>query len=171
MIDSLGRLRGFLFGGNSMFHLFQKNGCDLSSPVIGKSIPLEEVKDNVFSSKMMGDGMAFQFDGDAIYAPCDAKVMLIPRSKHAIGLKSKNIEILIHVGLDTVMLNGQGLQVHVSLGDHVKRGDLLLSIDRKIMKENDIDLTTPMIITSKDVVIENKIFGDVNTDSIVFRIH
>lgn len=147
-----------------MFKIFKKKVYELYSPVIGKSILLEQVNDKVFAEKMMGDGLAFEFQGDSIYAPCSAKVVMIANTKHAIGLQNGDIEILIHVGLDTVNLNGIGLTSHVKTGSTVKRGDVLLTIDRKLMDEKQIDLTTPMIITSqgKKLEISDPDFVDLN---------
>lgn len=148
-----------------MFKIYKKKVHELYSPVKGKSILLEQVNDKVFAEKLMGDGLAFEFQGDSIYAPFDAKVVMIANTKHAIGLQNDDIEILIHVGLDTVNLNGIGLTSHVKTGSTVKRGDVLLTIDRKLMDEKQIDLTTPMIITSprKELEISDPDFVDLQT--------
>lgn len=153
-----------------MIQLFKKSVKELYSPVIGKSIRLEEVNDKVFSEKMMGDGIAFQFVGNGIYAPCDAKVIMIASSKHAIGLKCGHLEILIHVGLETVNFNGQGLNLHVNVGDTVKRGDLLLTVDREFMEKNEVDLTTPMIITSTEKELVFNKLGEVDLSTKVIDI-
>jgi glucose-specific phosphotransferase system IIA component len=128
------------------------------------------VPDKAFSSKIMGDGIAFKFTGDSIYAPCNAKVVMMPKTKHAIGLNVDGIEILIHIGLDTVSLNGKGFTSYTVLGNTVKRGDLLLKIDREVMKEAKIDMTSVMIITSTDtkLIISNP--SKVDLDSVVIRI-
>lgn len=132
-----------------MFNLFKKKESVLYAPVSGKRINLESVPDGVFSSKMMGDGVAFQFDGDTVHSPCDGKVMMVAATKHAIGLSCFNgAEILIHIGLDTVNLNGQGFKVLVNAGDKVSVGKPLVQIDRKVMEENNIDLTMPMVVTN-----------------------
>lgn len=133
-----------------MFNLFKKKEpVTLYSPVSGKSIPIEEVPDKVFASKMMGDGVAFQFDGNTVYAPCDATISMIANTLHAIGLKLNNgAEVLIHIGLDTVNLNGKGFTKLVNQSDKVKRGTPLIEIDRSIMEANGIDLTMPMVITN-----------------------
>ena len=80
-----------------MFHFRKKvKDCNIYSPIIGKMIALENVKDHVFSSKMMGDGCAFEFDGDTVFAPCNGEIVLIANTKHAIGLKAENgTEIII----------------------------------------------------------------------------
>lgn len=154
-----------------MFVFFRKKKIsELYSPVIGKSIELEEVKDKVFSSKMMGDGLAFKLEENIIYSPCDAQVKLIPSSKHAVGLEANGLDILIHIGLDTVNLNGEGFKQLVSVGDVIKQGDPLLQIDIEFMKQKNIDLTTPMIITSKEHILSIAEPSNVNLDSIVIKL-
>lgn len=154
-----------------MFDFLRKKKIyELYSPVIGKSIGLEEVKDKVFSSKMMGDGLAFKLEENIIYSPCDAKVKLIPDTKHAVGLGANGLDILIHIGLDTVNLNGEGFKQLVSVGDVIKQGDPLLQIDIEFMKQKNIDLTTPMIITSKEHKLSIAEPSNVNLDSIVIKL-
>lgn len=134
-----------------MFNLFKKKEIDpnVYAPVHGRCISLDEVSDAVFSSRMMGDGVAFELLGDTIYAPFDATIVMIANTKHAIGLRGDNgLEILIHVGLDTVNLNGKGFTLHKQRNDHVKKGDPILTIDRCFMQKQNIDLTTPMIVTN-----------------------
>ena len=96
----------------------------LYSMANGKSIAIEEVPDEVFSTKMMGDGIAVIPDEGKIYAPCDGKIsMVIDNTKHAVGIETDDgVELLIHVGLDTVDLMGEGFQTHVVIGDNVKVG-------------------------------------------------
>lgn len=119
------------------------------SPVNGKCVSIEEVPDKVFASKMMGEGIGFQAEDDMIYAPCDGVITLVADTKHAIGLKADNgAEILIHIGLDTVQLNGKGFHVMVNQNDKVTRGQALVQIDLPFMNENNINLTTPMVITN-----------------------
>ncbi|MCD7894939.1 MAG: PTS glucose transporter subunit IIA [Erysipelotrichaceae bacterium] len=122
---------------------------ELKSPVNGICIPLDEVNDKAFASGMIGEGCAFNFDGDTIYSPINGEILMVANTKHAIGLKARNgAEILIHVGLDTVNLNGEGLYVLVKKNQKVKQGDPILKVDLEIMKSNNIDLTTPMVITN-----------------------
>ena len=135
-----------------MFSFFKRKEIDqqLYAPVNGTCIPLEEVKDAVFAQKMMGDGVAFQFsDDNTIYSPCNGEVIMIMNTKHAIGLKGENgMEVLIHVGLDTVNLNGEGFTSFIQNGDTIKKGEPLLTIDRSFMDARGIDLTTPMVVTN-----------------------
>lgn len=135
-----------------MFKFFSKaqnKDKFIMAPVNGKCIPLSQVTDQVFSQKMMGDGVAFIFEGDTIYAPCSGKVATIAKSKHAIAIQSEEgIEVLIHVGMNTVSLKGQGFEVMVDVDQKVKMGAPLLKIDRALMQEHNIDMTTPMIIAN-----------------------
>lgn len=156
-----------------MFNLFKKKEKDpnVYAPVTGRCIRLDDVSDAVFSSRMMGDGIAFELLEDTIYAPCDATIMMIAGTKHAIGLQADNgLEILIHVGLDTVNLNGEGFIVHKQAKEHVSKGEPLLTINRSFMKEHSIDLTTPMIITNgNDVKVQiQDIETSVKAETIVF---
>lgn len=134
-----------------MFKLFKKTDdiCKLFAPVNGKTIALENVPDKVFASKMMGDGIGFEYEGNTIYAPCDGKITLVANTLHAVGITSENgAEILIHIGLDTVSLNGKGFKKLINQGDKVKKGTPLIEIDRQFMKEQDINLITPMVVTN-----------------------
>lgn len=117
----------------------------------GKVIAIEKVPDNMFAQKLLGDGVGFVYEGDKIYAPCNCEITMIADTLHAFGLKTENgAELLLHVGLDTVNLNGKGLSAKVKLGEKVKAGQLLLEIDRMFMNENKIELTTPFILTNPD---------------------
>lgn len=125
----------------------------LLSPVTGKCISLEEVPDEVFSTKMMGDGIAFDLTDSKVVAPADGQVTFIAETKHAIGLTlSSGMEILIHIGLDTVTLAGKGFNVLVENGQKVKAGTELLEIDLALMAEHHLQLTTPLIVMSNDTV-------------------
>ncbi|MDQ0362418.1 PTS sugar transporter subunit IIA [Breznakia pachnodae] len=136
-----------------MFKLFRKKDIDYNiySPVNGKQIALEEVNDKVFASKMMGEGVAFQNIDGVVIAPCDGEIVMVPDSKHAVGMKALcGIELLLHIGLDTVKLKGEGFEVLVKVGDRISKGDSLVKVDLEFMNSKGIDLTTPMIITDAD---------------------
>lgn len=128
----------------------------LFRPVEGKLIDITEVQDDMFSAKLMGDGVAIEPEGETILAPCDGKILLVPRTLHAVAMQSQNgAEILIHIGIDTVELKGQGFTCHVSAGDNVKKGDKLMSFDRGYITGEGKALTTPIVITnSEDMDIE-----------------
>ena len=158
-----------------MFNLFKKKVIDNQcyAPVNGECISLDDVADQVFSSRMMGDGVAFRFNEDVVCAPCDGEIIMLAGTYHALGLRLKNgAELLIHIGLDTVYLNGQGLKPKVKKGDFVKQGQQLLEIDRRLMKEKKIDLTTPLLLTTNEeyrlTMIKNN--GTVNIHEPILRI-
>lgn len=131
-----------------MFDFLKKKDLSLYSPVTGKMINIENVPDHVFASRMMGDGVAFEFQGRTVYAPCDGKITMIAHTKHAIGfITDYGVEILIHVGLDTVSFKGQGFKVLVHEGDKIKKGSAIMEIDRDFFKDKDVNFITPMVIT------------------------
>ena len=125
--------------------------CDLSvnSPVEGKTIPLAQVSDEVFASGVLGKGVAVQPTSGKILAPADATVSMIYPTLHAIGLiLDSGIEMMIHIGIDTVKLNGKYFEKHVQDGDHVKKGKLLVSFDMQKIEQAGYDLTTTVVVTN-----------------------
>ena len=117
----------------------------------GKVVPLEEVEDEAFSSKVLGDGVAIEPTEGKLYAPCDGKVEMVFDTKHAVNLVSKDgCEILMHIGIDTVKLGGKCFEAHVSDGQEVKKGDLLISFDIDGIKAAGYPTITPMIICNTD---------------------
>lgn len=128
-----------------------ENNTTLFSPLNGKIVKLENVEDEVFSSKTLGDGIAIEPSEGKLYAPCNAAVESIFDTMHAINLVSENgCEILLHIGLDTVKLKGKFFKTHVSEGDKVKKGDLLISFDIDGIKKAGYKTTVPMIICNSD---------------------
>ncbi|MGJ7922332.1 beta-glucoside-specific PTS transporter subunit IIABC [Neobacillus sp. LXY-4] len=123
----------------------------LFSPLKGEVKPLSEVKDSTFSSGIMGKGFAIQPTEGKVVSPVTGRVTTIFKTKHAIGITSDNgAEILIHIGLDTVKLNGKHFTAHVKDGDFVDVGDTLVTFDLEAIKAEGYDLTTPIIITNPD---------------------
>ena len=125
--------------------------CDLSvnSPVEGKTIPLAQVSDEVFASGVLGKGIAVQPASGKILAPADATVSMIYPTLHAVGLiLDSGIEMMIHIGIDTVKLNGKYFEKHVQDGDHVKKGQLLVSFDMQKIEQAGYDLTTTVVVTN-----------------------
>lgn len=134
-----------------MFSFLKKKPLILYSPVDGEIIALESVPDQVFASKMMGDGVAFKLSNGIIYSPCDGVLQMVANTLHAYGFKANNgAEILVHVGLDTVNLNGKGFQLLAKQGEKLTAGYPVAKIDIDFMKAQGIDLTTPMVITNGD---------------------
>lgn len=121
----------------------------LHSPIVGEVVALSEVNDPVFSSGVMGQGIAVKPSKGVVYAPADAEIAIAFPTGHAYGLKTDNgAEILIHVGIDTVSLNGKGFEAKVSQGDRVKAGDIIGTFDSEVIAANGLDDTTMVIITN-----------------------
>ncbi|MGG1688382.1 N-acetylglucosamine-specific PTS transporter subunit IIBC [Pseudalkalibacillus sp. NRS-1564] len=122
---------------------------DFVMPVKGKIIPLQEVPDQVFSAGMMGDGFAILPEDGHFVSPVDGEIISIFPTKHAIGIKSNSgVEILIHVGIDTVNLKGEGFTTLVNEGDTVKRGDKLMTVDISSVRRSVPSVATPVIFTN-----------------------
>lgn len=129
----------------------QSNAFVLYSHLNGKVVKLEDVQDEVFSSKMLGDGVAIEPSEGKLYSPCDGKVDTVFDTKHAINLiSSMGCEILLHVGIDTVKLNGKFFETHVSDGQEIHKGDLLISFNIEEIVKAGYKITTPMIICNTD---------------------
>lgn len=125
------------------------NKITISSPLNGQIIPLNEVNDETFASEMMGKGIAINPTEGKVVSPINGTVQMIFKTKHAIGLKSEDgAEILIHIGMDTVQLDGKHFTAHVKDGDKVKVGDTLVEFDIDAIKKEGYELVTPVIITN-----------------------
>lgn len=145
---------------------------EIASVMEGEVKSITEAPDQTFAQKLLGDGfVVFPSDGKVV-APFDGKVTMIYRTKHAVALTSNNgIEVLVHIGLDTVTLNGEGFELLVKEGDTVKRGQSILNVDLNLMKSKEIQMATPVIITNLDEqVINLKKTGNVKAGEIVLDI-
>jgi phosphocarrier protein FPr/phosphocarrier protein len=121
----------------------------LHSPLRGWCAPLDEAPDEVFAQRLLGDGVAIDPTGDTLHAPCDGEIVSIPASRHAIALRADNgAEILLHVGIDTVALGGQGFEALVQQGVRVRRGQPLLKFDLDALARAAKSLITPVLITN-----------------------
>ena len=134
-----------------------KADLTLTSPMAGELVALSDVNDEAFASGALGPGIAISPAAHAVVvAPCDGKVTVAFPTGHAYGLKSASgVQILIHIGMDTVKLDGKGFTPRVSKGDIVKRGDVLAEVDWDVIREAGYDTITPMVVTNK------KKFGEV----------
>ncbi|HEP1830583.1 TPA: PTS glucose transporter subunit IIA [Streptococcus suis] len=119
------------------------------SPLSGQILPLEKVNDATFSKKMLGDGVAIIPKDGKVYAPFDGAVTSLFPTKHAIGLTSdEGVELLIHFGLETVELKGRGFVSHVSDGEKVEKGQLMLEVDVEMLVAEGYDIVTPVVVTN-----------------------
>ena len=131
--------------------LFGKKTDDFYAPMAGKAVPITEVPDPTFAEGMLGNGIAIEPADGKVYAPCDATVDMMFTTGHAVSLVADcGAEILIHVGLETVSLEGKPFTVYVANGDKVTKGQLLLEADLDAIKAAGLPIITPMLICNTD---------------------
>ena len=147
---------------------------EIFAPLDGEILSLEEVPDPVFSQKMIGEGIAIMPRNGQVVSPVNGKIVNVFPTKHAIGILSNNgLEILIHFGLETVALNGEGFEALVKNNQTVKAGDVLLNVNLEVLEKNNKNLVTPIIITNKEKLksveyVENL---EVNRGETIFKCH
>lgn len=128
---------------------------EIKAPITGQFVEIENIPDPVFAQKMMGEGFGIEPSEGIVVAPIDGEIVNVFPTKHAIGIKASNgLELLIHVGLETVAMNGEGFTTKVEAGDKVKAGDELLEFDINLIKEKASSTISPLIITNSDVIKE-----------------
>lgn len=128
-----------------------KKTISLSSPLKGEVLPLNKIKDDAFALGVLGKGIGIIPEEGKVYAPIDGEVSALFPTFHAIGIKGDNgVEVLIHVGMNTVQLEGEGFTPHVKQGDRVKQGQLLMEFDKNLIVEKGYSLETPIIISNSD---------------------
>ena len=138
-----------------MFGFLKKKNSELVAPVSGKVIELSQVPDEVFSQKMAGDGVAIEPSDDLVVAPADGSITLIFKTNHAFAMTLENgLEILVHIGLDTVELNGEGFERLATEGETVKAGTPIVNINRKLFEEKGYKTVTPVLVTNPDILKE-----------------
>lgn len=123
------------------------------SPMKGTLLPLEQVPDPVFSQRVMGDGFAVELSGGEVLTPMSGTIVTAFPTGHAFGIKTDDeMEFLIHIGIDTVNLNGKGFEVQVREGDAVKQGDVLVKVDVDYVKEQGKSIVSPVVFTSGEKI-------------------
>ncbi|MGM7688925.1 PTS glucose transporter subunit IIA [Staphylococcus felis] len=136
-----------LFGN----HKNMSKDVNIFSPITGQYIKIEDIPDPVFAQKMMGEGFGIQPTEGLVVSPVEGIVDNVFPTKHAIGLKTDNgLEVLVHIGIDTVQLNGEGFEMFVSSGDRVSVGDKLVQFDIDFINQNAKSTISPVIITNTD---------------------
>lgn len=150
-----------------MFNFFKKRPKNpaIGSPVKGRAVPLSEVNDPTFAEEMLGKGMAVIPSEGKIYAPADGVIEMVFDTMHAVSMTTDlGAEVLVHVGLDTVKLGGDGFKSHVKAGDRVKMGDLMLEADLEKIKAAGYDTITPVVVCNTDdfTSVEGMTGKDVN---------
>ncbi len=146
-----------LFGGSEL---------ELGAPVDGHAVAVKEVSDPTFGEEILGKGIAIRPTGNKIVAPCDATVDLMFDTGHAVSLNADNgAEILIHVGLETVKLEGKHFTVHAKSGEHVSAGQLLIEFDREAIAAEGYDTITPMVVCNSSNYSEVNLYVDKDVTS------
>ena len=131
--------------------LFGKKTDDIYAPMAGKAVPITQVPDPTFAEGMLGNGIAIEPTDGKVYAPCDATVDMMFTTGHAVSLVADcGAEILIHVGLETVGLEGKPFTIHVANGDKIKKGQLMIEVDLDAVKEAGLPTITPVLICNTD---------------------
>lgn len=129
----------------------KKEEVKIIAPCSGRLVDITEVPDEVFSAKMLGDGVAIWQEGNEVCAPAAGKITMIAETNHAFGITTEDgTQLLVHVGLETVDLNGEGMEVLAKVDQKVNAGDPVLRIDMKLMAEKEIKMIVPVIVLEGD---------------------
>ena len=142
----------------------ENKGIFIGSPIEGEAVSLKEVNDPTFAQEMLGKGIAIKPSKGRVVAPVDGEITILFETKHAISIVSEQgVELLIHIGLDTVNLKGENFKTYVKAGDKVKSGDLLIEFDTEKIKEAGYDTITPIVIcnTFELTDVKENIIGQV----------
>jgi len=140
-----------------MFHFKNKNAGKIYATQNGTVVDLSKVPDEVFSGKILGDGIAILPDDDTVLCPVDGTIVDVTETLHAYCIHSTDgLDILVHIGVDTVNLKGEGFKSFVKAGDTVKVGDVLAEADIHLIREKGYEIYTPIIITNMDDIKEMK---------------
>ncbi|KGA97104.1 PTS glucose transporter subunit IIA [Alkalihalobacillus alcalophilus ATCC 27647 = CGMCC 1.3604] len=124
---------------------------EIFAPLSGAYVKIEDVPDPTFSQKMMGDGIAIEPSDGQVVSPVKGSIVQVFPTKHAVGIKTdEGVEVLIHIGLETVKMNGEGFTAHVKEGDAVEVGDALIDFDLKLVTEKANSTLTPIVITNQE---------------------
>ena len=145
MRRAAGRTHPIMNTASSTFHII--------APISGKTIELSQVPDPVFSEKLTGDGLAILAVGDEVLAPCDGTITLFCDTKHAFAITTPDgVQVLVHVGLDTVILNGEGITALHHSGDVVRAGMPILKLNMPLLQKRKINLISPVLVVNYEKV-------------------
>ena len=143
---------------------------EIYSPINGRITNIENVNDEMFSMRILGDGVALIPHENEFYSPMDGEVIMIFDTQHAIGIRGDDgTELLIHIGIDTVNLKGVPFDTRVKVGDCIRQGDLLTIIDWGYIRSKGMDVIVPIIVTNRSIAIETQEM-DVSIGDILFHI-
>ena len=136
-----------------MLNFLKGKQLEIAAPLTGKVIPVTEVPVPVFAEKVLGDGIAVDPTEGTVYSPVDGTIFQIAHTFHAMGIESDDgLEILVHLGIDTVKLEGKGFQSFVEVGQKVKKGDKIMEMDIGFIREQGLSPMSPCIITNLDAI-------------------
>ncbi len=154
-----------------MFGLFNRKSREIKSPVDGRVVAIESVDDEVFSQKLAGDGVAIEPMSNIFTAPIDGIVTKIFSTNHAYSIKSdKDLEVMVHIGLDTVALEGRGFEALANEGDRVKAGDGIIKVDLNYIRQNAKSDITPVIIIDSEYKTIKKRLTIVKIEDIIMEV-
>ena len=136
-----------------MFNYILTQNLEVIVPCTGRIIDITQVQDPVFADKTMGDGFAVEPDSDTIMAPFDGTITFLPRTTHALILENNDVQLLIHIGLDTVDLHGEGFTALIKEGDIVRKGTPLIKFDRQLIQSKQKALTTIVALCNQEDVV------------------
>ena len=156
-----------------MLYFFKgRNLIEFKSPVIGKAVEITTAPDEVFASKMIGDGIAFVPAEGVLYAPVDGEIIQTFPTKHAVGLRTpEGLEIIIHIGIDTVALGGEGFDNFIEQNQRVRTGDKLMSFNIDLIKQKAKSIMILVVITNMEKVKTLTFhYGNVNPSLTVMKI-
>ena len=141
------------------------------APFDGWCAPLDEVPDPVFAGRLLGDGLAIDPTSGIVTAPCDGEIITLPASGHAVSIRSLHVDVLIHIGIDTVQLGGRGFDPRVKPGARVKAGDELIRFDLDVVARGAKSLMTPIVVTSEGAIFQNRRgAGSVRAGELLFEV-
>ena len=153
--------------------ILKKKTVEIFSPIVGECVSIKEVPNPTFSQEILGKGVAIKPLEGKVYAPVDGKISTLFPTLHAVGITTEDgVDILIHVGLDTVSLKGAAFQAFVKAGDSVKKGELLLEADLQAITEAGLDTITPILICNSKECKEVSMVksGKVTTEDYILQI-
>lgn len=158
-----------------MFSFLKKKdeGMVITAPIKGKTVELSQVSDPTFGECMLGKGVAIMPEEGKVYAPADGEISMMFATHHAVSMvTTEGVELLIHVGLETVALKGEHYEAHVQSGDQVKKGDLLLSMDLEKIKDAGYDIISPVVVCNTDDYkdVQGILSGQVNPGEPIIKI-
>ncbi|WP_143555707.1 PTS sugar transporter subunit IIA [Selenihalanaerobacter shriftii] len=147
-----------------MFNIFKKEKKSMpiiKSPLTGRIIDLEEVPDQVFANRVVGDGIAIEPTDNILYSPVEGEIKQLFPTMHAVGIETKEgLEVLLHIGINTVELDGEGFSKFVSQGDQIKEGTKLIEFDLDYIEKNATSTVTPILITNLEDSQEIELIAD-----------